>query len=293
MDKRKEYFNQSLKPDEVIPASYDKIFKLIFGDIDHLERINMFLSVTLKKEVKVISFVNPELMEDNRLDKVNSVDLVCEVEGELVSVEVNTSFGSTVINRNLAFLFRMVSKDLKPGDEYKKLRKYYQINVNTVDYNGQHFEVYQLRGENSNKLYSNMITIININVSYYAKMCYNSIIKGDMMSLQENFYAMVGTDNKNVLKKIMEKNEVLKGIGQMIERFSSDDDIVFKYNRDKLMMDDFKEVVTEEVTKQVTKEVTKNVKEEIASNLLKLNTPIEDIAASTGLTEKQILSLKK
>ena len=46
MTQRNDYYNRPLDKDEVIPASYDKMFKLIFGDVNHLERLNMFLSVT-------------------------------------------------------------------------------------------------------------------------------------------------------------------------------------------------------------------------------------------------------
>ena len=39
-------YNKVLGEDEVIPLTYDRIFKLIFGDPNHLERLNLLLSVT-------------------------------------------------------------------------------------------------------------------------------------------------------------------------------------------------------------------------------------------------------
>jgi len=33
-------YERVLKEDEVIPLTYDRVFKLIFGDANHLERLN-------------------------------------------------------------------------------------------------------------------------------------------------------------------------------------------------------------------------------------------------------------
>ena len=51
--------------------------------------------------------LDTELIEDNRMDKKNTVDLVSKLDGEYVSIEVNSSFGSMVKNRYLSFLFRV------------------------------------------------------------------------------------------------------------------------------------------------------------------------------------------
>ena len=90
-----------LDSDEVIPMYYDNLFKLVFADENHLERLNSFLSIILKKDVKVISLLNTDLIGNNRKNKKNTVDLVCKLDYEFVSIEVNTSFGRNVIDRNL------------------------------------------------------------------------------------------------------------------------------------------------------------------------------------------------
>ena len=98
----------------------------------------------------------------------------------------------------------------------------------------------------------------------------------------------------------------------MAQFFSNDDEIIFEYNRDKLMMQDMKKVLTKEITDKVTKEVTDKVtkdvtdkvtkevtdkvsatkSKEIALNLLKLGIPIDDIIQGTGLTKEEIEILK-
>ena len=244
-------YTDDLGEDEVIPLYFDKVFKLTFGDYNHVELLNYLLSIVLKKNVKVLSLLNNELIGDNRMNKNNSVDLVCELDGEFVSVEVNTSFGKTVIDRNLSFLFRLESKELEPGNDYKNISKYYQINLNLVDFDGQHFNTCHIKSDNTGKVFSNLVEIFNINVSYYGKLCYDN--NEDELTDEEMAYGIIGTNRKSVIDKITKNNKVLKEIGNMVKKFSDYDDVIFEYDREKLMMDDMKQVLTEEVTEKVTK----------------------------------------
>lgn len=278
----RSYFNKPLGPDEVIPLFYDKVFKLTFGDVHHLERINLVLSTILKKDVKVINLLNTELIGDNRVNKKNTVDLVCELDNEYVSIEVNTSFGQTVIDRNLSFLFRLESKGLHPNDSYKDISKYYQINLNTVDFDNEHFNTCHIKSDNSGQKYSDIIEIININVVYYAKLCYT--IDEEKLTDEDKVLGIIGTDKKSVIDKIVSNDQVLKEIGNMAQFFSSDDEIIFEYDRDQLMMDDMKEVLTKEVTEATSKE--------IAKNFLNAGADIDMIVSATGLSKEEVELLK-
>ena len=282
MSRDKDIYLDSLDEDEVIPVYFDKCFKLIFGDSNHLERLNSFLSVILKKDVKVVSLLNPELIGDNRENKKNTVDLVCKLNHEYVSVEVNTSFGQKVINRNLSFIFRMIGKELKPGEDYTEISNYYQINLNTVDYKKEHYDVVYLTSVNTGSIYSKSIEIININILYYAKLCYN-ITDKDELSETDIWLGIIGTNSKSVIDKITKDNTVLKEIGDIVKKFSEDDDLVFEYNREKLMMDDMKEVLTKEVTEKTTLDMARKLKEK--------NMSIADIMDVTGLSKEIIESL--
>ena len=272
-------YNKVLDEDEVIPVYFDKCFKLIFGDSNHLERLNSFLSVILKKDVKVVSLLNPELIGDNRENKKNTFDLVCKLNHEYVSIEINTSFGQKVINRNLSFIFRMIDKELKPGEDYTEISNYYQINLNTVDYKKEHYDVVYLTSVNTGSIYSKSIEIININILYYAKLCYN-IIDKDELSETDIWLGIIGTNSKSVIDKITTDNTVLKEIGDIVKKFSEDDDLVFEYNREKLMMDDMKEVLTKEVTEKNTLEIARKMKQ--------LGSDATFISEVTGLTIEKI-----
>ena len=290
MGKDSNIYMEHLEEDEVIPVYFDKCFKLIFGDTNHLERLNSFLSSILHKDVEVVSLLNTDLIGDNRKNKKNTVDLVCRLNHEYVSIEVNTSFGQTVIDRNLSFVFRMIGKELKPGEDYKEISNYYQINLNTVDYKKEHYDTVYLVSTNTGSIYTKSIEIININILYYAKLCYN-IASKDELSETDIWLGIIGTNSKSVIDKITTDNTVLKEIGDIVKKFSEDDDLVFEYNREKLMMDDMKEVLTKEVTERVTKEVTERNTLDIARKMKSKNIDIDTIIEVTDLSKNIIESL--
>ena len=65
-----------------------------------------------------------------------------------------------------------------------------------------------------------------------------------------------------------------------MKKFSEDDDLVFEYNREKLMMDDMKEVLTKEVTEKNTLEIARKMKQ--------LGSDATFISEVTGLTIEKI-----
>ena len=89
---------------EVIPLMSDNLFKKVYGDTEHLERLNYLLSSILDKDVKVIKILNNELIGDYRLNQKKYVDLVCKIgEFDYVNVDVNTVYNAYEIDRNVEF----------------------------------------------------------------------------------------------------------------------------------------------------------------------------------------------
>ena len=88
----------------------DVLFKKVYGDSEHLERLNYLLSSIFGKEVNVIEILNDELLGEYRLSSTKYVDLVCKIgKYEYVNVEVNTSYATYEIDRNVDFVFRLAS----------------------------------------------------------------------------------------------------------------------------------------------------------------------------------------
>ena len=246
-------YEKVLKEDEVIPLTYDRVFKLIFGDATHLERLNLLLSVTLKKKVEVIKLYPNDLLDDNRVNKKNEVDLLCKLDGEYVSIEINTNLNQEVVDRNIAFVSRLMSKDLKPGEEYSDISRYYQINIDVEDFLGVPYEVCHLVGDNTHKLVTDRAEFYFINVKHFAEICYNEGGKG--LTDFEKLYGMIGTNSKSVIDVLTKDNKILKDIGDMVKKYSNDDELLFYYDREERMLHDAKRKVEDDLTKKFEKQL--------------------------------------
>ena len=67
---KKNNYNKDLGPDETIPIWFDKLFKLVFANKDHLERTKFLISSALDLEIDNIELINSEIIEDNRMNLV-------------------------------------------------------------------------------------------------------------------------------------------------------------------------------------------------------------------------------
>ena len=290
-------YEKVLKEDEVIPLTYDRVFKLIFGDANHLERLNLLLSVTLKKKVEVIKLYPNDLLDDNRVNKKNEVDLLCKLDGEYVSIEINTNLNQEVVDRNIAFVSRLMSKDLKPGEEYSDISRYYQINIDVEDFLGVPYEVCHLVGDNTHKLVTDRAEFYFINVKHFAEICYNEGGKG--LTDFEKMYGMIGTNSKSVIDVLTKDNKILKDIGDMVKKYSNDDELLFYYDREERMLHDAKRKVEDDLTKKFekqliekleanTEEVTEKTTLDMARRMKKEKASLDFISKVTGISIQEI-----
>ena len=118
---------------------------------------------------------------------------------------------------------------------------------------------------------------------------------------------MIGTKSKSVIDVLTKDNDILKDIGDMVKKYSSDDELLFYYDRDERMRNDVRRIttneltekfkeqliattekVTEEVTKKVTKEVTEKTTLDIARKMKQAGSDASFISEITGLTIEKI-----
>ena len=283
---KKNNYNKDLGPDETIPIWFDKLFKLVFANKDHLERTKFLISSVLNLEIDNIELINSEIIEDNRMDKVNTVDLAVELEEATVSIEANSSFGEIIRDRNLAFMFKIQSRSLNSGQDYINLKRSFQINLNQENFDNQPFNVCHMRSDNTGLLYSKKSEIYNINVKHYAEMCYNGHM--DELSETEKLFALIGVNKKSVIDKLITDSNVLKEIGIMAKKYSGDKVILESYNREELLKADMQNEFSkkEELLKaDMQNEFSK--KEE----LLKANMQNELAAKTEEVAEKTTLDM--
>ena len=296
-----------------ITLKFDLMFKKVFGDENDLRPIRKLLKEILGINPKKIKILNNEKIGIPYRDKKIEVDLIVELsDGTKVNVEINTYEGKEIINRNVYYMCRNISKDLNSGYYYDKISKHIQINL---DYKGIHTKPimrYKLYDKSAKEELTDIMEIIRIDIPYYTKMCYNKDTK-ELDSLTR-FIGMFGLEEKEEIKGICNGDEDMENIYKKVEEYNSDLDLMGAYDWEwhqkelkRLEIRDAKKEAIKEGLKEGREEGLKEglkegreegrvegLKEgkiEIAKNLLKKNIDINVILEVTNLSIEEINKL--
>ena len=193
---------------------YDVFFKAIFTD-----EVNI-----LAKMVSDITGIDYEILKDNVILETNEIpistknekakrcDFILRVgENHLINLELNSSYYSGLIAKNLAYLCSLFSTSIRSGEEYNEDLLAVQINLNSYKSNyDKALSQYQLQEVNSHKLYTKSISIFTLNVVNCHELYYNlgdednipNYIKWGALIYCDNF-----NDVPNIVKGIMTDKE--------------------------------------------------------------------------------------
>ena len=129
-----------------------------------------------------------------------------------------------------------------------------------------------------------------------SRKCYNENGKG--LTDFEKLYGMIGTNSKSVIDVLTKDNKILKDIGDMVKKYSNDDELLFYYDREERMLHDAKRKVEDELTKKFkeqlevnTEEVTEKTTLDMAHKMKQEGVSNEIISKVTGLSKEVIESL--
>jgi len=102
----------------IIPLKFDLMFKKIFGDPENVMPLRELIKCILEIDPKKITILNPEIIGSSYYNKGTIVDLIVEIEdGTKIGIEMNTNVNKYLINRNLFYMFKIIS-------QYRKKRKF-------------------------------------------------------------------------------------------------------------------------------------------------------------------------
>ena len=90
---------------------------------------------------------------------------------------MNTNVNKYLIDRNIFYMFKIMSHDMKKGSLYSSLNKHIQINI---DCEGKHIkpiERYSFMEREKHKILTDKIEIVRVNLPYYVEKSYNEDIK--------------------------------------------------------------------------------------------------------------------
>ena len=270
-------------------CKYEKVFYyVILSNKDILKR---YVENLIGEKVTYVNILNSKLIVSNIELKSKTVDILLETDDSIVNIEINTKFSKLEKERNLKYLFTVLSNIEKIKDSYITSKKVIQVNLNFPNKKTSG-NIIELK-KNDNKIYSEKIKIINYNIEYYKELCYNQVNKDELTYL----LGILDMDSDE-LDNIVKERRDLKVLADMIKDIN-DEKRLFEFmdplEEKKKWERTFEELGEKRGEKKGRKAGIIEGKKfgimETAKNMLKMGLNNEIISKATGLSIKQIMML--
>ena len=285
------------------PPKMDIIFQAIFGEVGSENITKDFLEKILKRKIEKISLdKNPILRRELKDDKLGVLDVVTELDGkEKCNIEMQLIDKNNIIERMLYYWSKMYTRQIKAGDDYKKLEK--TIVILIADFNIKGLE--EVEYHSTWKIIeTNSVKKLILTDKFELDIIELSKIKGrenEKDQLLDWLIFLENPESERVARK-MKENENLKEAVEKLDRISEDEKMQRIIElREKAIRDEhaiYAKGVDDGIEKGIQKGFEdgkeKGAREkqiEIAKKLLKSKVEIEIIIETTGLTEEEIKKL--
>ena len=287
----KEYLKQLDEKMDMIPLSYDLVFKSIFKL--NLNLLVDFLNTSLKIEISKddkIRILDSELPVTNKNERKKMAFIIVSINDKIfIDIEMNRSKFEYVMERNFNYLDKIATIIFEKGKSIKDINNI-QLNLNISPFEEDLEDIIVPYGLLTQKIYPSNKRLIIKSLALYSKLYYNEGVKTKEIIWYTMLLARTFSELYKLSKQILDEKEVNKLMEAMIE-MSNDEFILHEWQKDK--MDDLvKQNEMEGAKKEGIEQGSNSKAIEIAKNMLKENMDIQTISRLTNLTETDIQKLK-
>lgn len=287
-----ERIKEVLEGGDVLKVKDDRTFRLLFNTVDN-DALTWFMAKILDKNIndikKVVKLENSALKPLNKYDKGKSVDFIVDVGDDVIIVEMNNNSTGRDYTRNLYYAFHALLTKVEIGDNYQK-RHAILINLNWFKEKDDKYKPvdvieypYPILGKEKEE---SIITVKNINLSYYDKMLYTGV---EMKGFQWKLFT---------INKISELEDVKKNIKELdnycneLKRISESREYCMHVWSDRIEKNlsglaDFNDGISKGKELGI-QEGIEQAKREMVINFANNDVSVDIISKSTGLTIEEI-----
>lgn len=296
---------KKLEKGQIVPITFDYVFCNIFNNPDNMIILENFLScyleVPLKKIRGQVEILSRNLIIENKKEANKQIDLLVDIEGEKVNIELQNKRSEGIINRNVVFACKVHARGLKlktsngKKDSYSKytaIKRTLQINLMRGKNTKKIKESYFLTNEEG-EILTKKFQIDLVNMEKAREICYTkeetklarwcTVI---MATTKEEFEKALGED-------LMEK-EARDLLEEKVEQYSRDEEVIemySEYSRAELERESVLEEAIEKATKQGIEKGAQKNRIEIAKRMLDEKLDENTISRITGFSLQEIEKL--
>ncbi len=293
-----------LEGGEVLRIKDDRTFKLMFNN-RYPDFLKWFMENLLERKIdSVIVVENNELSPINIYDKKKTVDCIVEVDKEVIIVELNNSNSGIDYTRNLLYTFHALLNKVGRSGKYKEMHGIL-VNMNWFTEDRSKYvnmpgvvEIHYPYPKIGYEKEKDIITVKNINLSFYSKMRYNGVKMKD-------FLWKLFTINKiEELHDIKENIQELSAYCKELERLSHDKEycmMIWSEEIEKNLQEmkaynigydegedkGIQQGIQEGIEKGIQEGIEKN-RQEMVINMHNKNIPLETIGECANLSISEV-----
>ena len=277
-----------MKQEIFIPLYYDKLFTTIFGNEKNIDILEILLEDTLELERNAlkgkVALKNRDLPTINKRHAKKQVDIIAEVEGTLINIELNNNLSEGIIKRNSVYLGAVHGTQLKKiRNSYDQVKSSTQINFNTKKANERYtVEPYYLVNYKNIEYKIDIIkyiSIIMVDLKMGKKYNRDRIDKWCTLILSSTYKEL-----EEKIEGIEMKEEEKERIKEEVKAFNEDEEeiaLYSDYTREELERNTLiNEGIAAGIEEGYVKGKEENM-EQIAKNMLSKGYDLEEISAIT------------
>ena len=291
----KEYLLKLDEKMDMIPLSYDLVFKNVFKlNLNLLvDLLNASLKMEISKDDK-IRILDSELPITNKNERKKMVDIIVSINDKIfIDIEMNRSKFEYVMERNFNYLDKIATIIFEKGKSIKEINNI-QLNLNINPFEEDLEDIIVPYGLLTQKVYPSNKRIFLKSLELYSKLYYNEGVKTKEIIWYTMLIAQTFSELYELSKQILDEKEVNRLMEAMI-KMNNDEFILHEWQKDKmdaLVKQNEMEGAKQEGFEQGVKQGINERNIQIAKNMLKENMDIKTISRLTNLTETDIQKLK-
>ena len=229
---------------------YDIAFKAVFtGEENILAKLVSSITGIDYWDLKDnLIFETNEIPISKQNEKAKRCDFILRLSNKnVINLEINTSYYSKLSIKNLSYICGLYSISTKRGEDYDENFVAVQINLNCYEENkSKALEEYLLQEVTSHKVYTNNLSIFNLNVVKCNDIYYNCDDKEDIPNYIK-WGALIYTRDINKIPDIAEGILTQKEMERIMDKIEN-------LNNDSLFMSELEAIKWQERKEKCLKE---------------------------------------
>lgn len=254
--------------------------------------LKWLLEKILDKKIEDLVIKNNERPVSIYNKKIRTLDVLVQTLGNIINVELNSSYYSLLPIRNAGYLMSNYIEDLNRGESYDKMNNHVQINFTIgLPDNRPIEEKYILTGVKSGHAYIESFMIIEYNISKLLKYYHSSNKKEREQALKYKHIIMLALGGDE-LQKICKGDVNMEQFKKNVDKLNDNEEMRFLFSAEEDAIRTHNTLMNE--AQQAGFEQGKMEKAiETAKNLLKSGIDKKIIINATGLSKEQIMTLNE